>query len=1294
MACKYKLFGEVYTEDQIKSVVDDSTFRKAVGLPSIGQIKRENGEIVAVYNEDGTPSRSYAELANKDLPIEDFVEEAFSVGLIESLDSKEVALAYWMKANMGSVLYEESPVVELYSLSTANASTSTKVPATTRYLKITDTIESQIKRMQEQIARLNVTMRTTKDAAVLRKALDEKDALLEQIENKRRQIENLFANDYLATGAAAIEELLNEAEGIISNKKANITDAELDYVSRIIKLALKASDFSSGQHIFFSDADMQNTYDMSLYRDLGARASDLNRLLIGLQNDSIQKFVSTSLSTDTPLADIVGAITDASWWRTRTLGLNRMRDKLLSSIAVAMKKAHASATLEADQIAVKIDSLMAKALPKLTAIDSKEPFRIFMQQIKGLYTGNLVFRFSQEFFETRKAVWRNYGKLKRANEAGLPWDTEAKMLTAFNTAINWTKDNTIVFDVRKLFPTAKGATYQYKHQVFSNKDKDDHIAELKTILGDAGFDYYYAKLQDKIEHFYISYEAAVDRINADPTITDKATAIEYWDKKNSPYWYAKSHVDGQTVTVGGLLVDPRGGIKHTYTVARKNTLSTGAPTAWYDKNFSKIEADPDILNLYNFILDTLGDLNTVVPDYKKTRLQRNSIPFIARDMVEIFSGMGATGLTKELWSKLIESTRTEERGIIDFTERDALTNKPIQRTIFHSMDAEGRIDDLYKLKKTEWELANVGKTMSAAVARQLYLEAQDEIAIEKSWDLGKVLKAYAMYVLAYKQKTLVEDSINLAANVFREKEELETNVDNTAKVDKHGMPIKIAGLKNLNEILDYNIEVFYGKNRYLKEGKTTKKVLTPKEKALEKRLKKNIEDAEKLVKSNTITQEAADRIVAESEEALAKLGGVVTASSVGDMALKLTQLRAMGWNLFGGISNLGFGTIANFIEASDGRLFKQETMMRAYTLVLHSIKRNLSAHTLEDGTAIKIRTLMDKLDISKDASNELYKASKKSAISGKARFLEPMQINKRTEYVNQAPIMVSIMMETKVKDIIPDYDGDETVWEAFDNDGNFLGEADLTRLIDLKIKIDSAVAKVHGNYDFEMPVLGKQAWIGRALLMFRTWALEGFATRFESEGYDDILKQSRKGRYRSYATLFTDKDHGAFSNVTFTILQLLGKLVGKKTSFDDRFNEVDAANLRANLTELVILLGVMGTAAMLRFLKGDDDDEEKNKTAWTMMFLLNQLNRMQTDILFYTSVTEFEKLSQNALPVFDLVIDANRFRKAVVKAIGGEDTIDTGIYAGDSRLLLESLNLFPFGTQVRKLYVLTKQDLN
>jgi len=245
--------------------------------------------------------------------------------------------------------------------------------------------------------------------------------------------------------------------------------------------------------------------------------------------------------------------------------------------------------------------------------------------------------------------------------------------------------------------------------------------------------------------------------------------------------------------------------------------------------------------------------------------------------------------------------------------------------------------------------------------------------------------------------------------------------------------------------------------------------------------------------------------------------------------------------------------------------------------------------------------------------------------------------------------MMAMMYHTKVM-----MDGREvSLFEAFDDKGVL--REDIT-FVDpklnmeiFKVRLDKVIKMNHGNYDPDAHIALKDHMWGRALTQFKTWALQGFAERFMGEMEDIQLGYTRKGRYRSYASYYKQQSANGTGWIpsTFNLTyQLLRKMTFGKynTEFDqiEGLSDVDAANMRKNLTEIMLVLAITTLALMIKAAWGDDDDKEAKYIAY---FWINQLNRLNTDMGFYTSPLAFERLNQNTIPAFSLITDTH---KAVV----------------------------------------------
>ena len=258
-----------------------------------------------------------------------------------------------------------------------------------------------------------------------------------------------------------------------------------------------------------------------------------------------------------------------------------------------------------------------------------------------------------------------------------------------------------------------------------------------------------------------------------------------------------------------------------------------------------------------------------------------------------------------------------------------------------------------------------------------------------------------------------------------------------------------------------------------------------------------------------------------------------------------------------------------------------------------------------------------------------------------------MVINEVTELQNQMPVIRAYLLHKKAFD----NNGNETnYWDAFNEDmtikeGYKLSDkvSNEDALIDMELSIRDLIKRSHGDYDQHNAKLYKKHALSRAMYQFRGWMPEGIASRFGKEEEVNLLGETVKGRYRSYAKVFKattlgDEHYTAMNNVMFAMKQILRKMLFQKTQFNDRMSEVDAANMRANLQELFILMSTLSLTLMLTSLVPDSDDRKK----YRINILLNVLQRTQTDILMYINPAQYQKISESFIPVTGIITNSTR----------------------------------------------------
>ena len=1192
----------------------------------------------------------------------------------------------------GNVLHPDNIDDVDYLVSTAAA----KVSGVEKKRK--DKIDSEILGLKEDLKKTN-------DPTLTRLYQSQIEALKKLAEKSETRIKvSAQVNSYEQVLMYA-DSQLDEISQLLS--EPSITANNILFAQKILNLWIKAGDFKtkSTDHILLDEEEFETPGIRKEFRLRRETAEDLAEKLSIITENQISNFVREYSGKDLTEEQIFKNLKDAGFLASRTLNIGRSEDPILQVIFQAIESANIKAQQEANDYWNQIDTLSKKALSKLSNLSNKRnPWRNFEQLTEsGLGTGKIVHRFSDDYFTVSKQLKYNAFEKQDPKTGKL-----IRKKVDIENYYKWLDENTINFDVRKLFTDSQLDSESIPEEslfksTFNESDKIKHVQELKSQLGEKGYEFYIKRVEDKLERFKLARASEWYRLNSeDLTPDEKEVQFEDWNKTNSPFWssHMSENKDSRLKPDKKSYYTPIG-LMYTYQVPRRISKS-GKQTKWYDKNFEKIEADEDLLNYYNFTLETLKRMKSVLPVDKQRLMGVNDIPKMKQSLVDEFSEKGYMMGIKPFWDKLKEMSTTTDLSTIDNGYVDPLTDlREKEINIQFVEDTKQKVNALVKTKVIKYRQAHNNEDPTSEQLKTFREEARNELSQEISFDLPKIMKAYSLMALGYKHKSFIQPQIKLLEQAFKSKKEIVTNKAGQEK-QKDGEILTKDGLANYNASLDYYLDSsFYSIGGRKVEGVTKKKVMTSEESKKAKELEELIAGTENEVEKKHL------------EEQLNNLGGFVSGSGIADVAMKYMTFKGLGWNVGSAVSNMGFGIISNINEASDGRNFNMNQMRRAYLLTTNSIGKNLSFNTLNTKPAIKIRTLMDKWDLMKTSNQELYeKSHKSSVVKGLGRF-GPMSLQERSEYVNYAPIMISTMMNMKAKNS----KGEQVeLWEAYDENGKikdgYSTDVDEVKLIQ---KIKRIIEMTHGDYN--NPLLAKATVSGRALSQFRTWMFEGFANRFESEKEDFILSYGkedpyiRKGRYRSYtqgqltaagATLGTtllpgigtaiggaggflvgkffgmQTEQSSINDVLFTLKQLARKLAFQKTQFGERFNEVDAANMRKNMTELYVLMAVVGLGLLIA-AGGDDEDEEKTIAA---NFLINQMNRMQTDISFYTNPIEAEKLTKTAVPMAALVTDASDWFSQVGKFFnddedGEDDFFQSGAFKGQSKLLIQTGELIP-----------------
>ena len=1105
--------------------------------------------------------------------------------------------------------------------------------------------------------------------------------------------------------AGLAEADIRTLEDIFSNEEW--TGADLRTATRIIDIWSKAGDFTgNGPHIYFDEKEFENRTKglketTARYKRWKDRVEDFSADLIKLKKDFIRREKNTKDTFSNVDVDFETPTKDVGWITQQTLDLSQTDNVLFQISHRFVKDANTAGHFELFDRHKEIDRLA-----KATGLTNYDSFQQRFANDDDRKTGEMVYWFSYKYDQWKTGLKRD---LKKSNNKALRQKSEkrknAVRLNANRSHVKKLQDHTELFDARILFfrPEFMGG------EAPSQADIDEHTEMLKDLLGEEVFNRYYKLAEQKITEFEGDFESRKAMMEAEFAKKGDVVAqrdMDIWIARNSPFVHAELMEEGFNKTkYKGLMIFPTS----DYVVHVPKRESHGKDLGYYDDAYNKIKQNPKQSELYNYLFDLFVESVSYLPNEKVNFMNENAIPYLEKKTVEAMTGEDgnlAAGFTR-FQEQALNSVRMDDLTVVSSSdEKNKLQIGMIK-------DQRQRIRDYIDLKDTEYRKARKIKTGApAAMIEEWRRQIMSEIAKEKSFDLPRLAKAFSTVAFTHKHKSSIEVFMRNMEDIIHRTNEREENAAGEQMTDRNDnvtIDDKKKPERSIQMWDDFVEAVFWGYPSNRPEGKGKKTVYTKAEKQKLEDVRQGIKDLDELRANKQIPLAEYNRRSLAFEKQLAELGGVRVASKVGDWLLRYNQFLGMGWNGFAAVANMGFGFMANAIEGSDGRNYSQDNFRKAFFLAMNSVLRNYSFNTLNgrNGNGAKIRAVMDRFDVLKQSKDELYESGLRNPfarISKVFKWMNPYSPQSRTEYFNQAPVMIAILLEEKVKDA----DGNEiTMWDAMDIDGNFKEgiEVSADKLLEAKATIDGLVKMNHGNYDPDSKISAKKTWIGRALFQFRTWAPQGFAERIRTPMNDHQLTNrmtgedfvEKKGRYRSFGTYYQQtKWLGPVGTIADLLYNLTRKLFFQTSTFQNRaddnedasFTATDAANMRKNLTELLFLLGMIAVTALLKAGADDEDDEEKQKRkTLALNFLINSAARLQTDILFYLSPVEFERLTKNAMPMFGLISDSMGLIDSAWVLIwqgAEEDILQSGTNRGQSETWNDAKEIIPILSQIKK----------
>ena len=1058
---------------------------------------------------------------------------------------------------------------------------------------------------------------------------------------------------------------INEVSQILS--EGGLTDKQLNYLKRITDFWMRAGDFKSSQfdHILFGK-DYETKIDESIEDGLVAiaeRMKKLDREVNSIGRDFIVRMVKKQLGNTYTEDNIYKAIKDINWGEANAFGISDYSSPLLSAVYAVMHDADKKAAWEFEELIKQLDDKF-KAAERHLSGKSNNKYYLFYQSHNGQLTGDLVGVYSKAYLDKK-------AELISAAQKASPSDKAAK----WKEFKDWSKENETYIDIRLLFPEKELNAEQ-------TEVAKVHIKSIIDKIGQRQFDRIYNQLENAIEDYNYALVQELTRIDSTPDLTEEAR-WQYkaaWEHKMSPYieldrrlgvLNADGTYGSTDVRFNNQVSYADKGIRGLRSIPKAEI--NGKSSDWYDSKYEQISKNKELLDLYEYIQDTMDYMRSILPEHLRNHVGSNTMPMIMKSITELYKQNSAIGMAN-LWNSAQKSFVVNESSETEFDEIDVNTGIKVgglkPRTFMHS---ERIISERLKIKQAEF-LAKNGVESTKEDDINLRKEVIDQLNLERSFDLPKVMKIYIHSLISHKHKSNVDDLIKIARRELDAISEISVSEAGVDQYTPEGKLRTQVGLKRMKESLDYAIKAFQGGQLHTPEGRSSKKRLSYLEKkelsellATKDKLQIQFDngkiDEAQLAKSNKII-----------DDKIAKLGGYVALSKIGDNLLKYTQLKGMGFNVIAGGVNLLTGWMENSIRAADGRWFNEtqlnQSLRDAYTTIFDPARKSKNTK--------KLINIEKRFHLVEDASQELYKEENKF---GEVVYV----IVKKTEFLNVMSMAGAFMRNIPVTN---DKGEKSNLYEAFDENGNIKAGWKLSDtksnedfLLDVDLRMLKLKHKIHGNYGDRLK--GKENILGRMAFQFRTWMPEMYNARFGKQGFDDILQKEVRGRWLSIGKVvkgseFEGNQFTAADNILYTLGQLGRKILFMRTSFDGRMSEMDAANMKANLMELHFMLGLM---ALMLILKAAVPDEEKKKN-FSYNFLINMIIRQQNDIMVFANPMTFEQINKNVLPVMSVLTDTDTLIRAVKNEFSDDDR-KTGKSLGKLAKMLpplgQGVRIFQYG---------------
>ena len=678
---------------------------------------------------------------------------------------------------------------------------------------------------------------------------------------------------------------------------------------------------------------------------------------------------------------------------------------------------------------------------------------------------------------------------------------------------------------------------------------------------------------------------------------------------------------------------------------------------WYSEEYKKVLSDPELLELYNFIVDFNQQANDV--GYIQNQVSKTFLPFIRKSMAEELVWNNKLSVMDNFYKSL--QLNPDDTGYGQF---NAVTG-----------ELENSIPKYYTNDFT-------------------YKDGVNDYS-EVSEDLFKNMILYIQQVNKYKYMTEVEGQLKLVKTIEEFKTHLRTNRIGNVVIGEDGKPQEIEGNVDNTKMYDDFLRVLLYEQKY---------VLSDSDLPL------NVDKVLNFVKKG-VNKIAGKEVWKESDGATA-----TSLMKTLDAANRGFQLKTLGFEFISGAVNMFGGNIqiatqagnyfkAREFAANEAKLttqrFENEEDREIFVQLVNTFM------PLKDDPSYDMykEAGMSKLTRGSLSDTLMFFMRKPEILIEKSIFLSLLQ---NTMVEDGKIVSIREFVKNKYKDR---YNSAATYNSVKDNIEKEIEELKKTRAISVTRKLEDGNLVIPGldlNNREELQRLtnlsrriaanatgsmtkeninrmSMSIWT-KSMMVFKNWipkladtrfgefrkVVDDFSVRIDENGMAEGEKYDI-GRIRLLLNVLGD---GLFTgaknlkNIIYLNDAGLAKLdemfeefrekyeqeTGEKLNMTrEDFIDLIRTNLRNQIKELMILGSLLGVMLSLGFIAPDDDEDKASKNAHR--YALKVVDKFVSELSFFYNPAELEQtLSGGIFPAAGIASDFSRFVNHFAMEITGMDT--------------------------------------